>query len=392
MSQKKFLIVDHEETVRQFLAETLEKNEGEVTFANSGRHALKLLKEFSYDLVFTEMKTADLSGLDLLRQIKGLPAPPLVVIVTAYGSIENSVEAMRLGAFNYIVKPFSSDAIETAVQKALEAHPQGKEPQHAHSQILNSNRILPKIIAESPMMKQILAEVTQIAQSNASVFISGETGTGKEVIANAIHVNSPRVLYPFIKVNCASVPEALIESEFFGHEKGAFTGASAKRLGRFELAHGGSLLLDEVTEIPSTLQAKLLRAVQERVFERLGGNNAIKVDVRFISTSNRNIQEAVANKILRADLYYRLNVIPIHLPPLRERPEDIIPLTEYFLEKMCLENHKEMKKLSAGAKKKLLDYKWPGNIRELANIIERVVVLTPAVTLKGEHLYLAEKD
>jgi two-component system response regulator AtoC len=391
MSLKNFLIVDHDEMVRQFLAETLQKNGGEVTFANSGRHALKLLKEFSYDMVFTEMKTADLSGLDFLRQIKELPTAPLVVIVTAYGSIENSVEAMRLGAFNYILKPFSSDTIETVVEKASDIHSHSDEPQNSRPQIISSNRTLPKIIAESPMMKQILVEVEQIAQSNASVFISGETGTGKEVIANAIHFNSPRVLHPFIKVNCASVPEALIESEFFGHEKGAFTGASAKRLGRFELAHGGSLLLDEVTEIPSTLQAKLLRAVQERAFERLGGNKAIKVDVRFISTSNRNIQEAVANKILRADLYYRLNVIPIHLPPLRERPEDIIALAEYFLEKMCLENHKEMKKLSPGAKKKLSDYWWPGNIRELANIIERVVVLNPAVTLKGEHLYLTEK-
>ena len=391
MPLKNFLIVDGDEMVRQFLAEILQKNGGEVAFANSGRHALKLLKECSYDMVFTEMKTADLSGLDLLRQIKELPTTPLVVIVTAYGSIENSVEAMRLGSFNYILKPFSSDTIETIVEKASAAFPQNEESQHSRPQLTSSHRTLPKIIAESPMMKQILTEVKQIAQSNASVFISGETGTGKEVIANAIHFSSPRLLHPFVKVNCASVPEALIESEFFGHEKGAFTGASAKRLGRFELAHGGSLLLDEVTEMPLTLQAKLLRAVQEREFERLGGNKAIKVDVRFISTTNRDIQEAVANKILRPDLYYRLNVIPIHLPPLRERPEDIIPLAEYFLEKMCLENHKEIKKLTPGAKKKLSDYWWPGNIRELANVVERVVVLNPAVTLKGELFCFAEK-
>ena len=255
MPLKNFLIVDGDEMVRQFLAEILQKNGGEVAFANSGRHALKLLKECSYDMVFTEMKTADLSGLDLLRQIKELPTTPLVVIVTAYGSIENSVEAMRLGSFNYILKPFSSDTIETIVEKASAAFPQNEESQHSRPQLTSSHRTLPKIIAESPMMKQILTEVKQIAQSNASVFISGETGTGKEVIANAIHFSSPRLLHPFVKVNCASVPEALIESEFFGHEKGAFTGASAKRLGRFELAHGGSLLLDEVTEMPLTLQA-----------------------------------------------------------------------------------------------------------------------------------------
>lgn len=387
MPIKKFLIIDDDQMVRQFLTETLQKNGAEVTFADNGRHALKLLKEFVYDMVFTEMKTSDLSGLDILRQVKSLHSSPVVVILTAFGSIENSVEAMRLGAFNYLLKPFSSDTIDAIVEKASETF-SAVEQQCPRYQPLSGSLILPKIIAESSMMKQIMTEVAQIAQSNASVFISGETGTGKEVIANAIHYSSPRVHHPFVKVNCASVPEALIESEFFGHEKGAFTGANVKRVGRFELAHGGSLLLDEVTEIPSTLQAKLLRAVQERSFERLGGSKAIKVDVRFISTSNRNIQEAVASKILRADLYYRLNVIPIHLPPLRERQEDIIPLAEYFLEQMCLENNKEIKKLTAGARKKLSDYWWPGNIRELANILERVVVLNPATSIKGEHLSL----
>lgn len=245
-----------------------------------------------------------------------------------------------------------------------------------------------KIIAESPIMKQILADVIQVAKSHASVLISGESGTGKEVIAQAIHYNSARVSHPFIKVNCAAMPETLIDAEFFGHEKGAFTGANAKRLGRFELAHGGSLLLDEVTEIPLALQPKFLRAIQEQEFERVGGVKTVKVDVRLISTSNRDILEAVANKILREDLYYRLNVVPIHLPPLRERTEDIIPLAENFLERMCLDNKKALKKLVDSAKKKLLDYPWPGNIRELANVIERAVVLDVSAEIEGEHLLL----
>lgn len=234
-----------------------------------------------------------------------------------------------------------------------------------------------KIIAESAIMKKILQEAIAIAKSHASVFISGESGTGKEVIANVIHASSLRQNGPFIKVNCAAIPESLAESEFFGHEKGAFTGASAPHLGRFELAHKGSLLLDEITEIPLSLQAKLLRVVQEHEFERLGGVKSIAVDVRLISTSNRDVKTAILEKRLRDDLYYRLNVIPIFIPPLRDRPDDILPLTDYFLEKLCLENHKPLKRLSPETQKKLLAHNWPGNIRELANCIERAIVLSP---------------
>ncbi|MBI2742605.1 MAG: sigma-54-dependent Fis family transcriptional regulator [Chlamydiales bacterium] len=239
-------------------------------------------------------------------------------------------------------------------------------------------------------MKKILSDVVKIAQSSASVFISGESGTGKEVIAEAIHLMSPRASAAFIKVNCAAVPETLIESEFFGHEKGSFTGAVNRRIGRFEQADKGTLLLDEISEVPLTVQTKLLRAVQEQVFERVGGPNPIQVDVRLISTSNRNMKEAVEQKIFREDLYYRLNVVPIHLAPLRERKEDILPLAEHFLERLCAENQKPRKSLSLAAKNRMLNYPWPGNIRELANIIERLVVMHSTVEISPSDLCLEE--
>ncbi|MBS0619901.1 MAG: sigma-54-dependent Fis family transcriptional regulator [Verrucomicrobia bacterium] len=244
------------------------------------------------------------------------------------------------------------------------------------------------LIAESQMMKQILADVAKIARSNASVFITGESGTGKEVIAHAIHSQSLRTARPFIKVNCAAIPGALLESEFFGHEKGAFTGAINRRLGRFELADKGTLLLDEVSEIPLELQAKLLRAVQEMEFERVGGSRPVQVDVRLISTSNRTMKEAVEQKLFREDLYYRLNVVPINLPSLRERKEDILPLAEYFLRSICEQEKLEVKHFAEDAKEALLAYNWPGNIRELANVIERAVVMNQTDRIDAANLYL----
>lgn len=389
MAIEKVLVVDDEMLVRNFISETLRRQEMEVTTAENGKKALQLLKESAYDMVITDLKLPDLTGIELLCKIKELNPSTIVVIITAYGSIENTVEAMRLGAFHYIQKPFSAEVIEAVIERAKEHLTLIEENQYLRHQVANGgSRTAPKVIGESPLMKKILADVMQIAKSNASVFITGESGTGKEVIANTIHFNSLRTQKPFIKVNCAAVPDTLIESEFFGHERGAFTGANAKRLGRFELADGGSLLLDEVTEIPLSLQAKLLRVTQEQEFERVGGSKPIKVNVRLISTSNRDIKEAVANKTLRNDLYYRLNVVPIHLPPLRDRREDIIPLAEYFLERICSSNTKAPKQLLPEAKKRLLDYPWPGNIRELANIIERSVVLDSSSKITAEHLYL----
>lgn len=393
MTIEKILIVDDEMLVRNFLAETLKRKGLDIVTAENGQKAFSILKDSSFDMVITDMKMPDITGIDILRKVKELAPNTIVVVITAYGSIENAVEAMRLGAFNYLIKPFSPDTIEAIIEKAKEHVSLVEENQYLRQQIsTGGGRNLQHVIGESPAMKAILSDVERVAKSNASVFITGESGTGKEVIAQAIHSKSLRFNKPFIKVNCAAVPETLIESEFFGHEKGAFTGANARRLGRFELANGGTLLLDEVTEIPQALQAKLLRVIQEQEFERVGGTKPVKVDVRLISTSNRAIKEAIAQKILREDLYYRLNVVPIYLPPLRERREDILPLAEYFLQKMCQENHKEAKKLDHEAKKKLMDYHWPGNTRELANIIERAVVMDSNSFIAPEHLYLDRKE
>lgn len=386
MAIEKILVVDDETIMRNFLVEALTRKGFDVVSAETGEKAFKICQEQSFDLVITDMKMPGLTGLDLLKKIKELAQNTLIIVITAHGTIENAVEAMKMGAFHYLIKPFTIESLMVNIEKARQ-HVALVEENH-YLRKVNTDKFTRKVVAESPIMLQIIEIVKQVAKSNASVFITGETGTGKEVIAQLIHSSSQRAAQPFIKVNCAAVPDTLVESEFFGHEKGAFTGASMKRSGRFELADQGTLLLDEVTEIPANLQAKLLRVVQEQEFERVGGSKPIKVDVRLISTSNRDIKEALQHKVLREDLYYRLNVVPIALPPLRDRVEDILPLAEYFIEQICLENHTERKKLGAEARKKLLSYKWPGNIRELANVMERAVVMDKDLVIHGEQLYL----
>lgn len=376
MSIEKVLVVDDEILMREFIAETLKRNKIDVVTANNGQDALKRLKETTFDLVLTDMKMPDITGIDLIRQGKEIAPKTFFVVITAFASIENAVEAMRLGAFNYLIKPFTPDTIEALLEKVQEHHQLLEENNYLRTQVSNGGSSESvSLIAESPAMKKILNDVKRAAKSNANILITGESGTGKEVIAAAIHAHSLRADRPFIKVNCAAVPETLIESEFFGHEKGSFTGAHAKRLGRFELANTGTLLLDEITEVPILLQAKLLRVIQEQEFERVGGTRPVNVDVRIVSTSNRNIHEAIENKILREDLFYRLNVVPIQLPPLRERHEDIIPLAEHFIKKFSVESHLHPKTLTKEAKDQLLSYSWPGNVRELANIMERAVVM-----------------
>lgn len=391
MSIEKILIVDDELLMRNFLAETLQRKKFEVSTAPTGQKALNLLKDTTFDLVITDMKLPDITGIDVLRKVKEASPNTIVVIITAFGSIENAVEAMRLGAFNYLIKPFSPDSIEAVIEKAQEHCSLLEENSYLRQQLAPGGSSGPNIVAESPAMKHILNEVKNIAQSNTSVFIHGESGTGKEVIAHAIHHYSPRTKNPFIRVNCAAIPETLIESEFFGHEKGAFTGATARRIGRFELANKGTLLLDEITETPQGLQAKLLRVTQEQEFERIGGTKSIKVDVRLISTSNRDMKEAIANKMLREDLYYRLNVIPIYLPPLRERKEDIIPLAHHFLHKIASDNHREPKTLLPKTHQKLLEYSWPGNIRELSNVLERAFVSGTSKEIRPEDILIESK-
>jgi two-component system response regulator AtoC len=379
---ERILIVDDDPLMRKFISEVCRRLKKEIMIAEDGEEASLLLQSESFDLIISDVKMPRKNGIELLATLKKLQPSCLMILMTAHGTIESAVEAMKLGAFNYLLKPFSPDSLEALIQNG-----------ETHLRLIKENKwlkseILPELIAESPALKRILKDLEKIAKSQASIFITGESGTGKEVIAAAIHKLSNRNNNPFIKVNCAAIPETLIESEFFGHEKGAFTGAQARKIGRFEIATQGTLLLDEVTEIPLLLQPKLLRAIQEQEFERVGGTKSIQVDIRFIATSNRMMQEAIETKIFREDLYYRLNVVPIHIPPLRERPEDILPLAEYFLKKACIENHKALKIMDEKAKEKLLSYAWPGNVRELANIIERIVVLDFDPIIQPSHIYL----
>lgn len=383
---EKILVADDDPLMLRLVTEILKRQGKEVIAVTHGAAAIQKIEEEPFDLIISDMKMPFKEGIDVLKEARRAHPSAIVILMTAHGSIESAVEAMRLGAFNYLIKPFAPEALENVLEKAEE-----------HARLLTENRFYkeerahqkcPHLVAESPAMKKILQDLNKIAKSQASIFITGESGTGKEVIAGAIHQLSQRASAPFIKVNCAAIPETLLESEFFGHERGSFTGAHIRKTGRFELADKGTLLLDEVTEIPLVLQPKLLRAIQEQEFERVGGTRSIKVNLRFLATSNRNMQEAIETKVFREDLFYRLNVVPIHIPPLRERKEDILPLAEHFLKKFCLDNHKSAKTLTEKAKKKLLDYPWPGNVRELANIIERTVVLDFDAQIDQEHLYL----
>lgn len=386
MAIESLLIIDDDPIIRGFLTELLQKHY-KTTLAENGLKAKKLIQNHHFDLIITDMSLPDLSGIDIIKFSKEKWVNTPIIVITGQGSISNAVEAMKLGAFNYILKPFSVDTIVTLIKKAEE-----------HVNLISENTFLKKtyfdkdiefpLITESASMKKVIQMAKHVAKSSANVFIHGESGSGKEVISKFLHIQSPRANNPYIRVNCAAIPDTLIESEFFGHEKGAFTGAVNKKPGRFELANTGTLLLDEVTEIPLTLQPKLLRVIQEKEFERLGGTKTLSVDVRILATSNRNLQEALEDKIFRKDLYYRLNVISLKIPPLRDRKEDIIPLSQYFLKKFCRKNGKKDKIFADSAKNLLKTYTWPGNVRELANIIERTVVLDLEAVIEKEHLYL----
>jgi two-component system, NtrC family, response regulator AtoC len=374
MSIEKILLIAHDPDTTKTLKEYFSAQE--LHIALSSLEGIECIKESSFDVILCDLELHSISGMDVVKIAKTLCPNTPIIVLTADTKMDKALSAIRLGAFHYLLKPISSDAIDACMQKAKE-----------HILLLQENEFLRKeisyplkqaktpIIAKSLSMKQILKDVATIAQSNASVFIIGESGTGKEVIANAIHEQSLRSQKPFIRVNCAAIADSLLESEFFGHEKGSFTGAIQKRIGRFELADQGTLLLDEISEVPLELQPKLLRAIQEQEFERVGGIKPIHVDVRLISTSNRNMMEAIEKKIFREDLFFRLHVIPIQIPPLRDRKEDILPLAEYFLDKSCKDNAKQAKILSKEAEEKLLSYYWPGNVRELANIMERTIVM-----------------
>jgi len=384
MGKKRILVVDDEPLIRSFLFDALSRNNSDIVLAENGLQAINILKEQNFDIVITDLKMPGKTGMDVLQFVKQQGPKTLVILMTAFASIENAVEAMSLGAFNYLIKPFTIEALDAILLKADEHLSLVQENVFLKAEKMSSF----SFIAESPAMKKIAQDIKKISNSTASVFISGESGTGKEVIAQAIHMHSQRRDKPFIKVNCAAIADTLIESEFFGHEKGAFTGANERKQGRFEIADKGTLLLDEVTEIPLNLQPKLLRAIQEQEFERVGATKPIKVDIRFISTTNRSIDEAIKSQIFRDDLYYRLNVIPLFIPPLRNRKEDILPLCNHFLKRYCQENHKPLKKLSPNSIELLTNYTWPGNVRELANVIERTIVMHQTDLIEKEDIFL----
>ncbi len=384
------LVADDDFLIRSFLEEYFQRKKNRVFLAKNGKEALALLEKENFDLVLTDMKMPEASGLEVLKKTKEASPHALVLVMTAFASVENAVEAMKLGAFNYLIKPFSLQVLEALLKKAAQ-HEALIQENFSLKQQISSQKSSYVLQYKSPIMQKLFLDVEKIAKSHAHVFVTGESGTGKEVLASSLHYLSFRKEKPFIRVNCAAIAENLVESEFFGHEKGAFTGALQRRIGRFELAHKGTLLLDEVTEIPLNLQAKLLRAVQEGTFERVGSEKSQKVDVRIIATSNRNMKEAIKEKVFREDLYYRLNVVPIHIPPLRERKEDILLLANHFLVQFCQENHKEIKTLSPKAEEMLLSYSWPGNVRELANLIERATVLSSKKILDEEDFALESK-
>jgi two-component system NtrC family response regulator len=387
------LVVDDEKNYLVVLEALLASEGYEIITADNPEEALRLVKESDLDLVITDVKMPGISGMTILEEAKKVNPDMPLIIMTAFGSIEMAVEAMKKGAYDYIEKPFKNEALKLTVKKALQNYQLVKE-NRLLSEALSDRYRFGNIIGKSRTMQDIYNLISKVSLSKTSVLITGESGTGKELIANAIHYNSPRKDRPFVSINCGALTESLLESELFGHEKGAFTGAVAMKKGRFELADGGTLFLDEVSEMSPTLQVKLLRVLQEMEFERVGGTRTIDVDVRILSASNRNIKADVSTGRFREDLFYRLNVIHIEVPSLRERGEDIRLLVNHFINKYRRPDNDAKPELSPEAWKILFNHNWPGNIRELENVIERAVVLNsgglitpddmPAYLLEGE--------
>jgi two-component system response regulator HydG len=375
MTEKNTILVVDDDHAHRTMLNTLINGWGyAVAEADDGFTAIEKVKESSYDLVLMDVRMVRVSGLEALEAIKGYnPAIP-VIIMTAYSSVETAVKALKQGAHDYLTKPLDFDKLRLTIDRAME-HTRLKEENRLLRETLGQQFDSQNIIGKSPAMLKLLETVSQVAPSEATVLISGASGTGKELIAGAIHFNSLRKNGPFVKINCAAITETLLESELFGHEKGAFTGADRRKEGRFSQAHGGTLLLDEVSEMSLMMQVKLLRALQEREFNRVGGETSIQVDVRVIAATNRNLLDRINEGAFREDLYYRLNVVELEVPPLSERKEDIPLLTRHFLEMFAAKNRKEIKGFTPKAMDNLIHYDWPGNVRELMNAVERAVVL-----------------
>ena len=390
MPIEKIIILEDDLIVRKSLEQQLRYRRYDVASASTIAGAQELLTRDNFDLMIVDVRLPDGEGTALLKQLQLRPVKPLVVMISGFGTVDLAVECMSNGAFTFLTKPFSPEQLAVTLKKAEE-----------HTQLVKVNQFLSRaededsgseLIGQSQSIEQLRQLIRKVARTQATVLIQGESGTGKELVARALYRQSPRANAPFIKVNCAAIPENLIESEFFGHEKGAFTGALNKREGRFELAHGGTILLDEISEISSTLQAKLLRVLQEREFERVGGNRTVKVDVRVIATTNRHLEESVERKEFRQDLFFRLNVVPIVVSPLRDRKEDVPLLADQFRQRFARKHGVEIHRISNECLTAFESHAWPGNVRELQNVIERAVILcSDGGVLEPAHLGLAPK-
>jgi DNA-binding NtrC family response regulator len=389
---EKILIVDDEEGMRLAMSEAL-KRAGYITETSvDGISALSKLESERYSMVITDLKMPKVTGMDLLREIKKISPDTKVILVTAYGTVDCAVEAMKEGASDFLLKPFSFESLLQIVKGGFASS--GKPSALLRSSTRQTNKNIgdevKEIVTKDKIFLRILNMAVEIAKSDSTVLVYGESGTGKELIAQLIHENSNRKSKPFVAINCAAIPDNLLESELFGHEKGSFTGAAFRKYGKFELAHGGTLLLDEIGEMSITLQAKLLRVLQEFEVDRVGGKEPVPIDVRVISTTNVDIKQAISDKKFREDLYYRLNVIPIRVPPLRDRKGDVEVLTEHFIKKMSSKNNKNIKGITKEALDILINRKWYGNVRELQNMIERAVLLCRKDNIRKEDFILEE--
>ncbi|MBI5967958.1 MAG: sigma-54-dependent Fis family transcriptional regulator [Deltaproteobacteria bacterium] len=379
----KILVVDDELSMRQFLEILLKKEGHEVTCAVEGQEGLSRFQANSYDLLISDIKMPKMDGLELLRKVKEHQPDAVMIMITAYASPEDAIAAMKAGAYDYLTKPFKLREIKAVIRHAL-AKVATRESQEAPAGIFYD------LVGHSPGMLKIYDLIKQVGGTKTNVLISGESGTGKELVARAIHQLSPRASQPFVTINCSAIPDSLMESELFGHAKGAFTGAVAHKKGLFEIAHGGTVFLDEIGDLSSFIQVKLLRVIQEREFIPVGDTKTVSVDVRLVSATNKDLEQEIIQGRFREDLYFRLNVVPLHLPPLRERREDIPLLAQYFLEKYSQELEKDVRSISSYALNTLMEYNFPGNIRELENIIERSVAMENSNIILPESLVLSE--
>src|SRR5262252_6283897 len=370
----KLLLIDDEADVQYSFQRIFTSPEVELTTASSGEDALRLIPKIQPDLVLMDVRMGGISGLETLRRIRQMDSKLMVILMTASGTTQTAIEAMKLGAYDYLLKPFDVPKLKEIVANALKAARDMKQVV-SYEPLLESEDYELGIVGRSEAMQQVFKLIGQVAASDATALVTGESGTGKELVARAVYHHSNRHTQPFLAVNCAAIPEQLLESELFGHERGAFTGATMQRIGKFEQCNGGTLFLDEIGDMTPATQTKILRVLQSGTFERVGGNTPIQVDVRIIAATNKALEEAVAARQFREDLFYRLNVVRIHIPPLRERREDVRLLVNYFLNKFAREQESPPKSVSAGVVKSLEQYHWPGNVRELENVVRRALVV-----------------